>query len=48
MDVKILLNNHNKEKIFLKKNKNILSMTEQAKNNVSGYKSCKKNFPNIS
>ena len=47
MDVKILLNNKNKEKIILGKKTNILSVTEHTQNNISESKNNKKNFPII-
>ena len=47
MDVKILLNNKNKEKIILGKKTNILSVTEHTQNNISESKNNKKNFPVI-
>ena len=47
MDVKILLNNKEKEKIILKKKTSILSVTEHTQNNISEFKNSKKNFPII-
>jgi len=47
MDVKILINNKNKEKIILGKKTNILSVTEHTQNNISESKNNKKNFPII-
>ena len=47
MDVKILLNNKEKEKIILKKKTNILSVTEHTQNSISEFKNNKKNFPII-
>ena len=47
MDVKILLNNKNKEKIILGKKTNILSVSEHTQNNISESKNNKKNFPKI-
>ena len=47
MDVKILLNNKNKEKIILGKKTNILSVTEHTQNNIFESKNNKKNFPII-
>ena len=47
MDVKILLNNKEKEKIILKKKTSILSVTEHTQNSISEFKNSKKNFPII-
>ena len=47
MDVKILLNNEEKEKIILKKKTSILSVTEHTQNSISEFKNSKKNFPII-
>ena len=47
MDVKILLNNKEKEKIILKKKTSILSVTEHTQNSISEFKYSKKNFPII-